>query len=53
MYNEFYKDLVGLEFIMANPSIDAEEMIKRVDKAIKEIKKKYAPEAFGFHVIKS
>ena len=39
--NDWYKELVSLEYLMANPNISYAEMLKIIDKKIKEIKGKY------------
>jgi hypothetical protein len=39
--------MIGLEYIMINPTISYEEMFKRLDRAIKEGKRKFSSELWG------
>ena len=44
---EFYQAMVGLEYIMANPDISDAEMLRRLDRAIKNSKKEFSGYLFG------
>jgi len=47
MIREFFQDLVSLEYILVIPNISDEEKLRRISKAIVEIKKKYNKQLFG------